>query len=156
MAKDITGTYIELTPEMIDDGNMMKVFGQRLRDAMKRLDEYERASESTKVKVKVSLEIVISRQSAEYFGIDYDFAVKTPKLKKTALARGGSGRLLADPDAKSLNDHDQMVMTFDRFGNLRGKVNPETGEVADDEPAENPSGSGAVVGRVDGSQQKKA
>lgn len=125
------GNYVELTLGMIEDGLLEERLTTAIRNAYAELDRHEKETGATTGKAQVALKLVIHRSSKEYVGLAYELKTVAPGRKHSALVRGGGGRLLADPDGDDLNDGNQLVMTFDRFGQPQGEVNLATGEVAD-------------------------
>ena len=123
------GKYVELTPDLLDEGEFQRRLTEEMRRMYEELERYEQISGKTDGKVKLSANIQLSRGGKEYFEIEYGFDLKAPKAKHETMARGAGGRLLIDPEGDSLNDKDQARLTFDRFGNEAAVVNPMTGEV---------------------------
>jgi len=137
----MAGHYVQLTAEYIKDGQFIEQFNKQLKRAMQSLDEHERATGLLDGKAGLTVAVTIKRHpnSDEMFDIDFDFQRKLPKIKDGWMHRGAGGKLLYDlengaPDGEK----DQMVMTFDRFAQPAGRMNPVTGEVEQaegDEPA---------------------
>jgi len=145
-----TGNYIEATLDTINDGRVKQSIDEQIGRAVKELDRHEQKYDDLTGKVKLSIDIEIARNAKTEEFMDFDVSTKLtlPKPpKKSALVRAGKGRLLVEiGGSPSLNDNDQMTLpTFDRFGALAGKVNPQTGEAIDDEddPVAGKVGSGA-------------
>jgi len=132
------GNYVELTTARLDDGEFLERFDRELRTLMQRLHQYELESGNSEGKAELVIKVKVQRETEQYFGVNYDFSQKLPKLEHGTMVRGAKGKLLVDPEGDDLNDKNQMVMTFDGRGNPKGQVDAETGEVVEsdeDEPA---------------------
>lgn len=138
-----TGEYREMDIELIDEGDFIKEMNVELRKLYRELIDYEKRSGDLSGKAVLTTKLSVKRMkgSEQFHELDYSFHPTIPTFKKNSAARSVDGRLMCEIDGtSSLNDKDQMVLTYDRFGNEKAKVNLETGEVAEDEHG--------VVGKV--------
>lgn len=138
------GTYVELDPSNIDEGYFQAKFKDMLQALYKDLLQYHADTESTKGKAKLTVKLELQQSDEKHLQITYGFTRSVPTAARQALVRGAGGKLLINPEGDSLNDRDQMVMTFDKFGNPAAKVNPTTGEIIDDEDGHDSDVAGKV------------
>lgn len=139
------GTYVEATLDTIGEGDLREAIEEAIRDAYRGLEEWERRAGERSGKAKVAINIELSRNSEQFLNVKYDTKVSTPKIDRSAFVKGAGGRLLVNPEGDSLNDKDQLVMTFDGHGGRRASINRATGEVV--APEEEDAGGG-VAGKV--------
>lgn len=131
------GRYVGIRPELIDQGQMLARFGDKLQDTFKQLDAIWRDNGVRKGKAKVQLEITIGPSDLGENEVDVVYAVKhalPATMPKRSIAKAGGGKLLVQPQGSSSSAPDQQVMDFyDQQGARKGAVDAATGEPIKDE-----------------------
>ena len=139
------GTYVEIDLDHVGEGDFKQQFEKELRNLYAQYARYLAENGDPKAKAKLTCTVDLSPMGDEYMAIEYSFQTKLPAQKQQAFARGAGGRLLVNPEGDSLHDNDQpWLYTFDRHGNAKAPIDPNTGEVIEQEDE-------SVAGRVGGS-----
>lgn len=144
----IPGKYVEADIDNIGDGQLREDVENMVRSAMKKLNEYEVKTGDMGGKVTANLSLTISRSkdSDEFMAINWKVNTKEPAASASKLMRAGNGRLLLEANGREdINNKNQGVLvTFDRFGNPKAKINQGTGELLDDDVAEGDDPAGQI------------
>lgn len=134
------GHYKQATLATLNGGKALRLFEDRFAHALVAYEEHETETGSTKDKVKLTMTIEVTRSKTNESCLDltYDAKVAVPKRKQAASHHFVSGRLLTPLDGSDdINDSQQPLLaalpTFDRFGQRQASINPQTGEVVEND-----------------------
>lgn len=145
---DRSGLYHEVKAENIDEGRMVDRLNAQIARAASTIQKQwaEVGERKGKATVTLKIEIGANDKMQEFVDTDYTISTSVTPVQHSTLVRAANGRLLVQPDGSSDENPDQLRMTdlYDQRGNLRAKVDPRTGEVADAQDE-------GVAGKVGGS-----
>jgi hypothetical protein len=130
---------VELTPELIGEGEMMRELTDALRDAhaiMARRAEKGDFSGKAGVVLEIGMKRV--KGAEDHMEVSFVVLVKRPKNVKATLVKERQGKLLCPLDGSSGENPDQMRM-FDGKGRPLGTLDKATGEIKETE---------TVVGKI--------
>ena len=122
--------YVELDAQHISEGKFLAAMNRRLRDAFKRLKEFEQEAGPGAGKVSVTgrVEIRRAKNLQEHYEVLFEVTAKTPTMKVGSVVKEKNGRLLCRPQGSAEDSPDQQLL-FDAAGNQVGGIDPDTGEV---------------------------
>lgn len=126
---------VELSIDNIDEGKARKEFNAKIRKAFKELLQYQKDTDSSDGKAIVTLSVTIHKtaNTKDHFNVVHSTKVSVPTIKNTSVVKARGERLLCQPIGASLHDPEQQAF-FDASGRIIGGVDPDTGELIEEEP----------------------
>lgn len=142
------GTLVEMTLDLIDEGNLKSEVNRHIAEAIRVLDERRKrgADSGGKCKITMTVELGFDKDLVDHVRLTHHVQTKTPKNERASLAKAVHGRLLVAPDGSRADSPDQLRL-FDHFGRPIGRLDPLTGVITQ-EPAPEKKETVGRVGRV--------
>jgi len=138
------GHYVEVSLDMLENGNFRRRFDDAVREAYREFLQYEAASAKRDGSFTVTVKITGQRMkgSEEHLALKTTITKTVPPLHQISLVRGTEDRLVCQPEGSGPDDPDQLRL-FDAHGRPKGLLDKATGELV-----EEPHTAGKIAGKA--------